>query len=209
MKDQALRDLRRDITRLPRVRCQISIKQHSDGNEVEVGAISAAHFGRATMPAWRSPGCAMAGRATAQRRSSRCPRTAARHTASSQEGEHRDQLRRLAMVEAQQAAEAFSPRHRRVVVGGCGERRDRPVVEPVWCQNSIRRKSDEDEVGTGLRFSDFFSGGHHAAGRAAWRHGSRSRPLSAFGRRQPTGTARRMASNHQESAAISYAAWRW
>ncbi len=42
-----------------------------------------------------------------------------------------DQLRRLAMVEAQQPAESFTPRHRRVVVGGCGEWRDQPVVEPL------------------------------------------------------------------------------
>jgi hypothetical protein len=35
------------------------------------------------------------------------------------------------MVEAQQTTEAVSPRHRCVVVGGCGERRDQPVVEPL------------------------------------------------------------------------------
>ncbi len=58
------------------------------------------------------------------------PSRATRLVASKESGT-RHQLRRLAMVEAQQPTEAFSPRHRRVVVRGCSGWCEQPVLAPL------------------------------------------------------------------------------
>jgi hypothetical protein len=111
--------------------CQISIKRQSDGNEAEVGAISAAHFGRDSLRQagfrWTVPWTDARPLSVGRRGAHAQPLALRRATRAGR----RYQLRRLAMVEAQHPAESFSPRHRCVVVGGCGERCDQPVGLPA------------------------------------------------------------------------------